>query len=397
VTTTAAPATYRSVLRRREMPAILTAHAISLTGSVAAEVALSVLIFHRTSSPLLSSLTLACAFVPQAFSALLLSGFADRFPPRRLLVACDLLCALLIAGMVVPGTPVAVLLLLAAGTGVLTPLFGGARAAALADVLDDASWVLARSMLRIISQTALLAGFALGGLALAVVGSRTLLVADVVSFVGSALLLRFGTSERPARGSKAPQQVRAGLRATAVVLRQAPLRRLLLMTWLPSAAVSSLDALATPYASGLQHGATAIGLLLAAAALGSILGELLGVRLRIAERPQLVVPVACLTGLGLGLYAFHPPMAVAIGLNVLACLGGAIGQSLDQQLLTQLPEQLRGHVLSLQNGLLMGIQGVAIALAGALAEVVPTHQVLAVAGVLDLLCIASLLRPRALP
>src|SRR3954468_6990068 len=111
--------TYRDVLRHREMPAVLVSHGVSLTGSVAAEVALSVLVFRRTASPLLAALTLACAFVPQAFSAIVLSGGVDRVRPRRLLVGTDLLCALLVAVMTLPGTPTAVLLLLAAATGLV--------------------------------------------------------------------------------------------------------------------------------------------------------------------------------------------------------------------------------------------------------------------------------------
>lgn len=383
--------TYRQVLRKPELPAILIAHAVSLVGTVAAEVALSVLIYRRTSSPLLSSLTLACAFVPQAFSAVLLSGFADRFPARRLLVTCDLLCAALVAGMVIQGTPIAVLLLLAAGTGVISPLFGGARAATLADALDDQSWVLARSMLRVISQSALLLGFAVGGLALAAIGPRPLLLVDALSFVGSALLLRFGTVARPARHGRR-RNVREGLAGTRAALGQAPLRRLLLMTWLPATFFSSVDALATPYASDLHKGPASIGLLLAAAAAGSILAELLGVRLRRKQRTHLVVPVAALTGFALLGYAFHPGVAIAVMLNLVAALGGAIGPVLDGRLLARLPGELRGRLLSLQGGLLMGLQGAGIALAGALAEAFPPHAVLTAAGAADLLCVALLLR-----
>ncbi|MCU1596150.1 MAG: major facilitator superfamily transporter permease [Frankiales bacterium] len=384
-------ATYAQVLRRPEMPAILTAHAVSLTGTVAAEVALSVLIYGRTQSPLLSSLTLGCAFVPQAFSAFLLSGFADRFPARRLLVVCDLLCAALVGAMAIPGTPIVVLLALAAVTGVIAPLFSGARSATLADVLDDEHWVRARSMMRVISQSALLLGFAVGGLALAAVGSRTLLVVDALSFVGSALLLRLGTVWRPARATER-RRARDGMRATVTAMRFGPLRRLMLMMWLPAACISSVDALATPYASDLHHGPTAIGFLLAAAALGTILAEALGARLDLAHRPHLVVPVAMLCGLGLLVYLTHPPVLVAVAVNLVAALGGAVSQVLDGRLLARLPDDIRGQLLSFQQGLMMGIQGAGIALAGALAEVLPPHAVLALAGAVDLVCVATLLR-----
>lgn len=371
--------TYRDVLRQRELPAVLTAHAVSLTGSVAAEVALSVLVYRRTASPLLSAMTLACAFLPQAASAVLLAGVVDRVPARRLLVACDLLCALLVAGMTVPGTPIPVLLLLAAAVGVVTPLFGGARSAMLTDALEGELWVRARSMMRVLSQSSLLLGFAVGGLLLAAVGPRALLVADAVSFGLSALLLRAGTSARPAR---AAGRGTVSFRVAGAALRDPQLRPLLLLGWLLPACISSVDALATPYASPSALG---IGLLLAAAALGSILAELLG---RHVRRVRLV---AAVQGVGLLLFAFHPPVWLAVVVVLVATQGGAVGQALDGRLHALLPDQERGQLLALQSGLLMGVQGAGIAVAGALAELWPAYAVLALAGALSLVCVATLL------
>ena len=376
--------TYRDVLRHKEMPAVLSAQAVSLTGTVAAQVALSVLIYRRTSSPLLSSLTLACAFVPQAFSAIVLSGLVDRIPARRLLVGIDLLSAVLVGFMTIPGTPTAVLLLLAAATGVVTPLFSGARAATLADLLSGEVWVRARSMLRVLSQSSLLLGFAVGGLALAAVGPRPLLVVDALSFVASALVLRFGTSERPARASGSRRPSLVGL---SYVLRTPRLRTLLLMMWIPGAAMCSVDALATPYATPSSIG---IGLMLAAAAAGSIASEVLG-----RHVGRAVLPVALLTPVGLLLLGFHPPVWLAIPVVALAMQGGAIGQYLDGELLAALPDEIRGQLLALQQGLFMGIQGAAIALAGALAEIWAPQYVLAGAGALGLVAVVILL-PRVL-
>jgi predicted MFS family arabinose efflux permease len=367
--------TYRDVVRHKEMPAILTAHGVSLTGSVAAEVALSVLIYSRTSSPLLSSLTLACAFVPQAFSAFVLSGVVDRVPPRRLLVTIDLVCAVLVGCMTISDAHVGVLLLLATGVGVVTPLFAGARSAALADVLEGEVWVRSRSLLRILSQSSLLLGFAVGGVALTVVSPRVLLALDAASFVASALLLRLGTSERPARST---QRTKPSLKP----LRHPGVLPVLLMTWIPAACVCAIDGLATPYASPSTVG---IAALLASAAAGTILAELLG---RHVTRPM---PVALLTGAGLLLFALHPPVWLAVPCVLLAMQGGAIGQYLDARLLDAMPEEVRGRLMALQQGLFMGIQGAAIALAGALAEVFEPHQVLAGAGVVAVLTVVLVL------
>jgi MFS family permease len=371
------------------MKAVMSAHTVSLLGSVAAEVALSVLVYQRTSSPFLSSLTLAFGFVPQGVSALLLSGRVDRFRPRRLLVSCDLICAALVALMVVPGTPIAVLLLLAAGVGLVTPLFMGARAALLADILDAESFVSARSLLRVLSQSALLLGFAAGGLALAAVGARTLLVVDAFSFLASAAVLRWGTSEHTARAAGARPPASDGFWAARDLLREPILRRLLLVTWIPAALFCSVDAMATPYADG--HGRD-VGLLLAAAAFGTITAEWLAIRVGLARRPRLVLPVALITGFALLGYAGHPAVQVAAVLNLVAALGGAIGQFVDKSLVDHLNEDVRGRLFALQGGLLMAVQGVGIAVAGAVAELVPPHLVLAGAGVLSLLVSCVLLR-----
>jgi len=382
--------TYAEVLRRPEMPAVFIAHAVSLTGSVAAEVALSVLVYQRTGSPLLSAMTLACAFVPQAVSSVLLSGHVDRFPSRRLLVSCDLVCAVLVALMLVPDAPIALLLLLAACVGLVTPVFGGARAAMLADVLDGDTFVAARSMMRLLSQCTLLLGFAVGGLVLAVIGSRALLALDAATFVASAALLRWGTSHRPARAGGPRVPTGQAVRTTVAVLRRPAVRRLLLLTWLPAALFCSVDALATPYAGGRGQ---EVGLLLAAAALGTILGEWLGVRLRIASRPRLVLPMSLLTGAALLVYAVHPPVRIAVLLNLVGGMGGVLGQWVDKSMVELLPEDIRGQLFAFQHGLLMAVQGLGIALAGALAELFPPYAVLAGAGALSFVTVVVLLRP----
>lgn len=387
--------TYADVARRPEMKAVLLAHAVSLLGTVAAEVALSVLVYRRTASPLLSSLTLACGFVPQAVSAVLLSGHVDRVRPRRLLVGCDLACAGLVALMAAPGTPVAVLLLLATAVGLVTPAFTGSRAALLAGSLDAPAFVAARSLLRVLAQGALMFGFAVGGLALAAVGPQTLLVADAASFVASAALLRWGTGDHPARATAARRP--GGLRALGRVLREPALRRPLLLTWVPAALYCTVDAMATPYAHGRGQD---VGMLLAAAAAGTVLAEWLGIRADLARRPHLLLPVALVTGVALLGYAAHPAVAVAAGLNLVGALGGAIGQWVDGSLIDELDEAVRGRLFALQGGLLMAVQGAGIAVAGAAAELVAPHHVLAVAGALSLLAAYVLLRdvrPAAAP
>ena len=116
--TTGSGARYRDELRVPEFRALFAAFALSLTGSVVSAVALMVLVYERTGSSLLASLTFALGFLPYLVSGALLSAVVDRVPLRRLLAGCDLACAALVAAMALPGVPVpgAAGLLVAVGT-----------------------------------------------------------------------------------------------------------------------------------------------------------------------------------------------------------------------------------------------------------------------------------------
>jgi MFS family permease len=196
---TAPPTGYTAVVAVREFRAVFAAHALSLLGLIVSEISLSVLVYDLTGSPLMSALTFALGFLPYVIGGTLLAGIADRFPARRVLVSCDLLCAGCVALMTVPGAHIGVLLALRCGVAVVSPVFQGTRLATLADILGDGDlFVLGRSLLRIVSQSALLVGFGLGGLLLIVVSPRHALLITVGTFCASALLLRFGTRRRPA-------------------------------------------------------------------------------------------------------------------------------------------------------------------------------------------------------
>ncbi len=197
----AAPAPgYRAVLRAPGMRAVFAAHAVSMAGKLAAEVALSILVHQRTGSPLLSSLVLVCAFAPHAVGGTAPSALAlaDRFPPRRVLAGCDLLAAACVAAMLLPGLPVARAAAPAAGHRAGRARRAGARAAILTQLLDDGLFPVGRSLLRTISQTAVVTGFALGGVLVAAVGPYRTLAADAVSLLVSAALAGLCTPATPA-------------------------------------------------------------------------------------------------------------------------------------------------------------------------------------------------------
>ncbi|MGD1225061.1 MFS transporter [Streptomyces krungchingensis] len=379
---------YGRVFAVREFRAVFAAHALSLLGLVVSEIALSVLVYDLTGSPLLSSLTFALGFLPYLVGGTLLAGVADRFPARRVLVVCDLLCAGCVAVMVTPGAPTAVLLAMRCALAVVSPVFQGTRTATLADVLGDGDlFVLGRSLLRIVSQSALLAGFAAGGLLLTVVTPRHALVVTVCTFLASAALLRLGTRRRPARARQSGALVRDSLRGTRLVLADRRVRALLLLFWVPPMFAVAPEALAAPYADGLGAGPAGLGLLMCALPVGTIAGELYaGARLRPATRTRLALPLVCVTLLPYLGYALRPGLGWSLVLLLLAGAGSAYTLGLDQWFVRAVPEGLRGRAMTLNTAGLMTVQGLGMALAGVAAEFAGVRAAVAGAGVLGIVC-----------
>ncbi|MFI5802138.1 MFS transporter [Streptomyces sp. NPDC051561] len=385
------PVRYLSLFSHFEFRSLFLAHLLSLLGVVVSEIALTVLVYELTGSPLLSALTFALGFLPYVLGGTLLSGIADRYPARRVLVVCDLVCAGCVGVMVFPGTPVGGLLVLRCLVAAVSPVFSGTRMATLADILGDGErYVLGRSLLRIVSQGSVLIGFGAGGLLLAVLSPRGAITITVGTFLCSALLLRFGTKKRPARsrgeGESGGGLLRDSLVGARLVLGSRRLRALMLLFWVPAGFVVVPVALAAPYADVIGAGPGALGLLMCAMPVGHIVAELYaGAALSPRTRSRLVLPVAALCLLPLLGYAVTPGLPWAVLALTLAGVGGAYVIGLDQWFVEALPEELRGRGMTLLTAGLMTIQGVGMALAGLAAEFLPVPLVVTGAGALGTL------------
>lgn len=371
------------------------AHLLSTLGTVVCEIALSVLVYRRTGSPLLSALTFALGLLPYVIGGTFLSAVADRLPARRVLVVCDLLCAACATGLVLPGTPVAGLLVLRCLVAAIAPVFTGTRTATLGDVLGEGDgFVLGSSVIRMTSQGAQLGGFAAGGLLLAAVSPRAVLGLTVGTFLASALLLGVGTRRRPARAARGGQTAGALLVASLSGLRQLladrRIRALLLLAWIPPMFVVVSEALLTPYAASLGTSSAGLGLLLCGMPIGAICSiALAGALLGPGARSRLTLPVALLAMLPPIGYAWHPNLAVALICQVGSGCGIAYTMGLDRWFIAVVPERLRGRAMTLLTAGLMTAQGLGMTLAGAAAEFLPIHQVVAGGGVVGILCVSA--------
>jgi MFS family permease len=387
---------YRAALAEREFRVLLGSATVTITGSVVCAVALTVLVFERTRSPLLSALTFAVGFVPYVFGGTLLSGIVDRVPPRRLLVSCCLGSAGLTAVMAIPRLPVPVLLLLLVGTSTLTSISSGAEGGLVRSAVPEVAYVPARSLLRIASQLAQVAGNAFGGLLLTLLTPSGSIGVNSVAFLASALLVRFGLRARPVAGvADGTALVRDSLRGLRRVFAQAPVRRLVLLGWLVPMFAVAPEALAAPYVVGKGGSPALVGWWLVALPTGLIAGDLLGVLGLSAQRQRRLVGLAAGASF-LPYLAFVAKPAVPVAWLLLAVAGvcGMYSLGLDALVRQAVPEHLFARTMAVSTAGLMTLQGLGFALAGAVAQVTGPAIAIVAAGVGGLACVL-ILRPRA--
>lgn len=122
-------ATYGEIFAIGEFRALWLAQGLSLLGDQLSRVALSVLVFQRTDSPLATASVYALTYLPPIIGGPLLAALADRHARRRIMIICDLLRAVMVALMAIPGIPFPALCTLVFCVVLLSAPFSAARAA----------------------------------------------------------------------------------------------------------------------------------------------------------------------------------------------------------------------------------------------------------------------------
>jgi hypothetical protein len=384
-------ASYGDVLAVGEFRVIFAADVVSMLGNIVAAVALTVLIYDQTHSPAAAASVMALSFIPYLVGGGLLSAAADRLPARRLLVGCDLACAVLVAGMLIPAMPVPGLLALLFAAGLIAPVYQGARSALLPEVLPPGPrYILGRAMMRMVAQSSQIVGYGAGGLLLAILSPRGALAADAASFAASAALLRFGTRPRPARATRGGSMTRDSLAGLREVLADRPTRRILLFYWLVPACAVAPEALAAPYAAHIGQPARAAGFLLMGIPAGTVAADVLAARLLPSRlQRRIIVGFAPLAA-----FAVSPGLGLALGLLVVSGLGAAWGAGIDGLLIDTASAGLRNRALALCGAGLMFTQGIGFALWGIAGQYAPLPAVIPAAAAVGALAVVALQPPR---
>jgi MFS family permease len=377
----AGQATFRDVFSIGQFRALWLAQILSVAGDRLALVALAVLVFMHTHSPLMTAATYAVSYLPWLIGGLLLAGMADRYPRRAVMISCDVLRCGLTALMVVPGVPLPVLVLLLFAVTTLAPPFESARAAILPSILAGDRYVVGTAVARLTNQIGFVAGFASGGVTVALAGPRLALAADAATFAVSALLIRVGVHAVAAPAGHHLVRSRAG-GAIRLVFTSRQLRILTLLAWLAAFYVVP-EGLAVPYANQLGGGPVTAGLLLAAMPTGMGIGVIAFGRLvNPARRMRVMAPMASCCCLPLLACALRPEVVVTMIIFATTGALSAYQLAANSAFVRALPDRLRGQAFGLvMTGFSVG-QSASLVLAGALAEALKAPDVIAISGLI---------------
>jgi predicted MFS family arabinose efflux permease len=368
---TAPAASYRSVFAIPEFRRLWAAHALSVVGDQLARVAITILVYERTRSAGLAAVTYALTYLPDFVGGAALAGLADRYPRRTVMVTTDLARAGLVALMAVPAVPLAVQAGLLFAVQLLAAPFATSRQAILADMLPGDRLTVGLGAISITSQAAFGVGFALGAVLVAHVGVATALLIDVVTFLVSAALIRSGIRlYRPVTNDDGSppghwQAVRAGW---SVVARSARLRTLLAIACC-SGFYAVPEGLAVPYAEQLGAGTAAVGWLLVANPLGTVIGMVALRMIRPERRLALLGPMAVCSSLVLLPTGWTPGLAVTVTLWTLSGLFSAHDIVTQATYVRSAPPERRGQAIGVAIASLRAAQGIGIVIGGLVAQI----------------------------
>lgn len=380
------------------------AQMISLFGDRLHQVALGVLVYTITDSPLLTGLVFLAATLPNIFLGPIAGTFVDRWEHKRVLIASDLIRAALV--LLIPFaamTNIALVYPLVFAITTVSLFFRPAKVAMVPRLVARDDLLAANSATWTADTLADIAGFPIAGLFVAFLGTQgsdlTLaFVADSATYVLSALLL-VGIHISPLVREAVPR-VGSAVRAFAAELAEgwrflrgkpALIQNTLISTLAQMSvgvtlaltvvyARDALDGRFIPYPQNYAAIETAIGI-------GNLVGGMavgaLGARLR---KGWLVVGGFIAMGLATILFGLTGNVLVALAAAALIGIANLVFIIPTQTIFIEItPIELMGRVVAFRGSLVFGAMTLAMAVAGILAETVPAGMVIAGFGVLTVL------------
>ncbi|WP_327288332.1 MFS transporter [Streptomyces sp. NBC_01198] len=391
---------------RRPLAAVLAANVVSISGNALTGMGVPWFVLQSTGSAGKAGVVAFCTMLPVVLSAVVGGPVIDRVGRRRVGVASDLVC-----GVVVGAVPVLesagvlrfwMLCGLMAVTGLCHAPGETARGVLLPTLAESAGMPLGRAAAWYdgASRCAGMIGSAVGGVLIALLGAQNVLLLDAATFAVSASLLAFGlrgVAEAQPRKRHGPALPRAYRRELRVGYRYVLATPLLLGICLMTLVTKGLDqgwsvVLLPVHVREHWGGSTDLGLLNALFSVSALTGALVYGSVAGRFRRWPVFTVAFLVG---GMPRFlvaactgtAAPLAVTMAIEGLAF--GVLNPILATVVYETVPDELRSRVLSVTTASVLVVTPLGGLAAGFFVDSAGLFSTMLVAGCVYLLATLS--------
>jgi MFS family permease len=341
-----------AVFRNRNFTRMWTAQLISTMGSALTSLAASIYVFRLTNSAMSVGLMLMATAAPSLLVGLFAGVLVDRFDRKRIMLAADLLRAVLV--FLVPFlVPLSVvwLYVIVMLTSAIGQFFDPAQESILPEVATEEELAAANSLMAISSFGATAIGFAASGLIAAAANINWAFYLDAVSFLFSAsIIFVIRIKSLQVEGETNVALVVKNLKVGVHQLFDTPILRSLFTSQVPTlVAFGMSNALLLPFALralkanefqyGLQEGLTSLGFVV-----GSLL--MAGFFDRMREGAWIAVSFIGMALAGM-VYSFTHSIPLAIAIVTIEGFLNA-PSSIGRRLVIQrnTPREMRGRVNS---------------------------------------------------
>jgi MFS family permease len=372
-------------LRHRDFALLWSGQAFSAIGNTMFPIILAILVLDRGAGAAGLGLILAVQGLALAAGTALAASLGDRWRRSRVMICTDMVRAVGVMAIALSPLhlPSAALIALVLAIGVAEGMFLPAYGAVVPRVLPEAQLQAGNALTALSQYVALVIGPVLAGVLVAAIGAGPALWVDVATFGASlATLILINevitapVTERPRQGAlrRGRQDLVEGLRA--VWERPWVAAAIGAATVIMTLAVAPAF-LAAPIVSKQRlGGAAAYGAMFAALGVGSVIGSILGGRIR-SRHPGTVAYLGVFAIVGsVGSLAFLPLPGILV-FWAIAGIGVSIFQILWMTAIQrEIPDQLLGRVMALDWLGSQGLMPFGYALAGVIVSAVGVRDML---------------------
>ena len=378
-----------TALRHRNFRLFFIGQSISLIGTWMQSLAQGWLVLKLTNSAFLLSLVQAVGSLPILFLSLIGGVVADRVVKRNLLLVTQtlsMLLALVLAILVSLDVVKAWHVIVLAGMmGVVNTFDVPGRQSFIIEMVGREDLMNGIALNSAVFNGARIIGPSIAGLLIGFVGLAACFYLNSASYIAviiGLMMMKVERNDSRREGRPLGKELREGLS----YVRHSP--SILLFTLM----VGITSLLAVPYIAlmpifardVLKIGAKGLGVMMAFAGVGALIGALSVASVGTVRRKGLVAFISALAS-ALALFAFSFSRVPALSFVLLAVIGwGMITQlsMVNTMLQTEVPDELRGRVMSLYTLVFLGFIPIGNLIVGAMAHFVGTPEAVAISAAL---------------